>query len=122
MGWFSVSRIGVSDLHHGSGTVGMVAGETVCSIENSVAAEGMGAAVFSAQHCPLGENGKTGEGGGAILTDGGIGQNPVVECNVNAVVVAVEGHRFYFNSRVQKLGAAYLCAGAGVENRLGTGG
>ena len=122
MGWFGVLRIGVSDLHHSRGTVGIIAAESVGTADDGVAAENMGPAVLTAEDGPLGEHGQPAQGGGAIVADGGIGQNLVVECNVDAVVIAVKGHGLHFNAGIQQLGAAGLYPGTGIQNGLGAGG
>ena len=55
----------------------------------------MGAAVFAAEDRPLGDDGQTADGGAAAGSGEGIGQDPVIECDVDAVVAAVEGHRLH---------------------------
>ena len=122
MGWFWVLRIGVSDLHHSSGTVGIVAREAVRCAEAGITAEDVGAAVFPAEDSPFGEYGKAAQRSRAVVADGGIGQNLVVECNVDAIMIAIKCHGFYFDSGVQKLRTAHLCAGTGIQNGLRTGG
>ena len=49
-------------------------------------------------------------------------QNAVVESQVDAVVIAVKGYRFYINISIQKIRAADLGTGAAVQNLLRTGG
>ena len=82
MGWFSVSRIGVSDLHHGGGAVGGVDGAAVGSAETGVGGEDVGPAVLAAEHRPLGEYRQTAEGGGHGGARHGVGQNRSEEAHV----------------------------------------
>ena len=122
MGWFCVLRIGVSDLHHGGGTVCVLAGEAVCAADDGAAAENMCPAVFPAEDGPLGEDRETAQGCGTVVTDGGICQNAVIECNIDTIVIAIESHRLYFDTCVEKLSAPYFGTGTGIQNGLGAGG
>ena len=122
MGWFCVLRIGVSDLHHGGGAVGVDLGGAVALAKAGVAAENVGAAVLTAENGPFGENGQTSDGGAAAISGGSVCQNAVVESDVDAVVMAIKSHGFHFNGGIQKFGAAHLCAAGGIQHRLGTGG
>ena len=118
MGWFCAYLIVGSDLHHGGGIVGAVPGQTVRSADPGVAGIDVCGAVFTAQHSPLGEYRQTVQGGGTGRADDGIGQNAIVECDLNAVMVSVKGHRLYINVGIQKIRTANLCAGGSVENGL----
>ena len=119
MGWFCVLRIGVSDLHHGGGAVGGVDGAAVGSAETGVGSEDVGPAVLAAEHRPLGENRQAAEGGGHGGAGHGVGQNLIVEGYIDAVVVAVEGHRLHINIGVQEPGRADLYSGGAVQELLG---
>ena len=122
MGWFSVSRIGVSDLHHSGGMVGADTAETVGAVQTGAAGVDVGPAVLSAEYRPLGEHGKPLQGHRPVDTYGRIRQDPVVEGQVNAIVIPVKGYRFYINISIQKIRAADLGTGAAVQNLLRTGG
>ena len=119
MGWFSVSRIGVSDLHHGGGAVGGVDGAAVGSAETGVGGEDVGPAVLAAEHRPLGEYRQAAEGSGHGRSRHGVGQDLIVEGHVDAVVIAVEGHGFHIDVGVQEPGGADLHPGGAVQELLG---
>ena len=61
--------------------------------KDGIAGEDLGTAVFSAEDGPLGEDRQAAEGGGFGSAHNGVRQNPIVECDVNAVMVAVERYR-----------------------------
>lgn len=84
---------GIQNLHHGGGNIGTVAADAVGFMQTGVAGEDVSRAVFAAEHRPFGKHGQTVQSGGAGRADGGIGKNPVVECDINAVVVPVKGYR-----------------------------
>ena len=52
----------------------------------------MGAAFFTAEDDPLGKDGQAAECCRAVGADDGIGQDAVVEGDVHAVMIPVEGH------------------------------
>ena len=101
MGWFCVLRIGVSDLHHSHGPVGPVAGDAVGFVNPGVAAENVGAAVLAAENGPLGEHRQTVKGHRMDGPGEGFAGDLIVEGHVDAVVVPVEGHRFYVDVGIQ---------------------
>ena len=111
-----------SDLHHSGGQIGLKPGDAVRAVQHSAASVDMGAAVLSPENSPLGEDRQTVEAGGTACADDRIGDDPIVEGDVDAVVAAVEGGRFYLDVRVQQLGAANPGGGAGIQNALGAGG
>ena len=84
---------GIQHFHHSRGAVDAVNGNAVPAADAGVAGKHMGLAVFAAQHHPLGENHKTIQWHGSGRAYNGIGQNAVIECNINAVVIAVKCHR-----------------------------
>ena len=67
----------------------------------------------------LEKNRQTAEGGGFGAAYDGVGQNPVVECDVDAVVVAVECHRLHVDVSVYQLRAAGLSPAEASRKRLG---
>ena len=83
---------GVQSLHHSRWAVGQVSGDGVCRAGAQVAAVDVGAAFFTAEDDPLGKDGQAAECCRAVGADDGIGQDAVVEGNVYAVMVPVEGH------------------------------
>ena len=82
----------------------------------------MSPAVLAAEHRPLAEDPKTIQGGGAAGANQGIRQNPVVEGDVDAVVVPVKGHRLHIDIRMDQLGTADPDIGRGVQKLLRAGG
>lgn len=121
--WVDFSwRIVGSDFHHSGGEIGADAGQTVGAADYGVAAVDVGPAVFAAEDCPLGEGGKAVQTGGASGSYHGVGQDLIVESDVDTEVVPVKGHRFHINICVQQFGTADPGVGAGVQNGLGTGG
>lgn len=111
-----------SDLHHSGGPVGGQDAAAVEAADAGVAAVDVGTAVLAAENGPLGEDGKTVQGGGTGTAHHGICQDAVVEGHVDAVVVPVEGHGLHIDVGGQQLGAADPGVGAGVQNGLGAGG
>ena len=87
-----------------------------------VTAVDVGTAVFPAEDGPLGENRKAVQGGGPGAAHHSIGENPVVEGHVDAVVIPVKGHGLHIDIGGQKLCAADPGVGAAVQNGLGAGG
>lgn len=85
-----------SDLHHGGGQVG--GGKDGFQLgQGGGAGEYVGTAVLAAEHRPLGEGGKTGQGCGTTGADYSVGQHPVVKGDVHAVVVPVKGHGLHIH-------------------------
>ena len=119
MGWFSVLRIGVSDLHNSRWMIGADSGQAVTAAELSAAGVNVGPAVFSAQYYPFREHGKPLQRHGTVNPNSGIGQNAIVKRQVNAVVIPVKCHRLYIDISIQQVSAPHLCTGAGVQNTLG---
>ena len=111
-----------SDLHHGGGQVGAEAGQSVGAAQDGVASVNMCPAVLTAEDGPLGKYGKTVQGCGAAGAHHSVGQDPVVEGDVDAVVVPVEGHRLHIDECIKKLCAPHPGVGAAVQDALGTGG
>ena len=122
MGWFLILRIGVSDLHHGGGAVGVDGGGTVGFTQTGITAEDMGAAVFAAEDCPLGEYRKAVEGGRSGGADDCIGQYLIIEGDIDTVMITVKGHRLHIDIGVEKLCAADFGIGAGIQQLLASGG
>ena len=108
---------GVQNFHHGSGEV-MIEGDR----GGVIAAVGVGAGVFTAEDGTLVEDRKTIEGGRAVGAYRRVGQNAVVEGQIDAVVAAVKGYGFYVNGGGDQLGAADTCVSGGVQDGLGAGG
>ena len=121
MGWFCL-RIGVSDFYHGGGAVGVDGSQTVGFAQAGVGSENMGAAVLAAENGPLAEYRQTVEGGRPVGANHRIGQDPVVEGDVDAVVIPVKGHRLYVDIGIKQFGGAYLGGGAVVQQLLAAGG
>ena len=82
----------------------------------------MGTAVFAAEDGPLGEYRQAAEGGRHGRAGHGVGQDLIVEGDVNTVVVAVEGHRLHIDIGMQQPGRAHLHPGGAVQDLLGPGG
>ena len=82
----------------------------------------MGPAVFAAEDGALGEYGKATEGCRHGRAGHGVGQDLVVEGDVDTVVVAVKGHRLHIDIGMQQPGGAHLYPGGAVQDLLGTGG
>ena len=118
MGWFCVLRIGVSDLHYGCGEIGQYLCIAVAGTDAGVTAEDMGAAILTAENGPLGKDCQTADGGAAAVPGCGICQNPVIKGDIDAVMVAIEGHGLYFNGGIEQFRAADLGAAGIVQNRL----
>ena len=115
-------RIGAGDLHYGGRQIGEEGGGTVVGTQAGAAAVDVGTAVFTAENGPFREDGKAVQRGGAGVAHHGIGQHPVVEGQVDAVMAAVEGHGLHID-----IGSDELCApdpgvGGGVQKGLGAGG
>ena len=120
MGWFCVLRIGVSDLHHGNGAVGMDPGEAVGTTDDGVAAENVCPAVLAAEEGPLCEYRETVKRRGMDRAGNGIGQDLIVESHINAVMVPVEGHRLHINIGIEQFGTADSGTGGRIQHALGT--
>lgn len=86
---------GIQHFHHGGGAIGVAPGHTVGTVEAGVASVDVGAAVLAAQNCPFAENGQAVQGCGTGGSDNGIGDDPVVKGDIDAVVVPVKSHRFH---------------------------
>ena len=96
--------------------------QTVGFSQTGVAAEDVGAAVFPAEDSPLGKYGQSVEGGRTGRADHRICQHLIIKGNIDAVMVAVKGHGLHLDGGIEKLGAAHLCVGGGIQQLLGTGG
>lgn len=120
MGWFGVLRIGVSDLHHRNGTVGMNTGDAVIAAQDGVAAENVRTAVFAAEDGPFGEYRKAIKRRGVDGTGDSVGQNLIVESHIDAVMVPVEGHGLHIDIGIEQLRAADSGSGGGIQHALGT--
>ena len=112
MGRYIYLRIGARDLHH-------CRRQAAGDIAGTVGAEDVGAAVFAAEDSPLGEQRQTADGGGAAGPHGGIGDDLVVEGQVDGIVVPVEGHRADIDGGVDQLRRTDLRRSRSVEHRLG---
>ena len=115
----SAFLIGVHRLYYGNRAVGEHPGDSVNATENGVAAEDMSPAVLTAEDGPLGEYGKTVKRRGVNGTGDGVCVDLIVECHVDAVMVAIESHRFHIDVGIKKLGAVDPCTGGGVQHFLG---
>ena len=122
MGWFGVLRIGVSDLHHGGGPVGVDGGCSVRLAQPGIGAENVGTAVLAAENRPFGEYRQTIQCSRPGRADDCVRQNFIVEGYIDAVVVPVEGYRLHIDIGVEQFGAADLCVGTGVQQLLAAGG
>ena len=111
-------RIGVRNLYHCGGTVGVAQGLSIALVCVNAAAENVGPAVFAAEDGPLGKYRKTVEGGGAVVANYRIGEDPVVKGYINTVMVAIERHGFHVNIGVQQFRTTNPGAGAGIQNGL----
>ena len=117
---FCAFLFGVRSVHYGGGKVGTGAGGAVGGAEAGVAAVDVGAAVLAAEDGPFGEYGQTVQCGGAAGAYHRVGENPVVEGDIDAVMVAVESHGLHINISGQQLRAAHPGVGGSVQNCLGT--
>jgi hypothetical protein len=79
----------------------------------------MGAGVFTAEHRALAEQGQAADGGGTAGSHGGIGDDLVVEGQIDGIVVAVKGHRAHVDGRVDQLRRADLGPGGSIQDPLG---
>ena len=79
-------------------------------------------AFFPTQDCPLGKRGETVQGSRTICAYDSIGQDPVVECDINAVVISVKSYGFYIDVCVQKLSTPNSGVGGRIQNGLRAGG
>ena len=122
MGWFSVSRIGVSDLHHRGGPVGAIPAGAVRTAKPGVAGVDVGAALLAAEDCPLGEHRKAVKCCRPAGAYCGIRQDPVIECNIDAVMLPVESHLLHLNIGIKQLCLADFCPAGSIQNFLGTSG
>lgn len=111
-----------SDLHNGRGQIGEQGGGAVEAAQAGVAAVDMCPAVFPAENRPFVEDRQTLHGGGAGSADHGIRQDPVIEGQVDAVVVAVKSHRLHIDIGGNQLRTADPGVGCGIQNGLGAGG
>lgn len=119
MGWFCALLIVGSDLYH---SCGVVIGATQATAARSIgiAVEDVCLAVLAAKNCPFGEQGNTLQGGRTAAAKGGICQNAVEECDIDTVVISVEGYRLDINVGTQKISTAYFCTGGVFQGVLGT--
>jgi hypothetical protein len=117
-----IENHGIQYLHHSGGEIGVKSGWSIHFSQTGIATVDMGPAVFTAEYGPFGEHSQTIEGGRPGGTYHRICQNPVIESDINAVVVSVKGDRLYINMGIQKLCAADPGIGCGVQKLLGTGG
>ena len=101
MGWFSVSRIGVSDLHHGRWIIGADTAEAIRPTQAGAAGIDVRLTVLTAQDYPFGEHRKTLQCHRTVDPNRSICQNPVVECQVDTVVMPVECHRLHINISIE---------------------
>ena len=84
-----------SDLHNGSRQIGEEGGGAVEPSQAGVAAVDMCPAVFSAENGSFVKDGQTLQRCGTAAADDGIRQNPVIERQINAVMIPVKGYRLY---------------------------
>ena len=119
---FCAFLFGVRSVHYGGGKVGTGAGGAVGGAEAGVAAVDVGAAVLAAQNRSFGEYRQAVQRRGAAGAHHRVCQNPVVEGDIDAVMVAVESHGLHINISGQQLRAAHPGVGGGVQKRLGAGG
>lgn len=115
----SACLFGVRSLHHGGGAVGVGAGVAVEFADAGIAAENVGMAVFAAEDGPFIEDSKAVQCGRAAGTHHCIGQNPVEEGDVDAVVIPVKGHRFHVDVGIDQLCTADLDVSGAVQLGLG---
>ena len=87
-----------------------------------VAAVDVCMAVFSTQDGPFGEDCQAVERGGAITAHNGIGQYPVIESQVDAIMAAVESHGLYVDISCDQFSTADSDIDSGIQDFLGTGG
>ena len=78
----------------------------------------MCAAILTAQHSPLGEAGQTVQRGGAVAPYHSIGQNPIVEGDVDTIMVPIKSHRLHIDVGVQQFSATDSDAGGGIQRAL----
>ena len=110
---------GVNSLHHGGGEIGEEGGGAVEPAQAGIAAVDMCPAVFPAKHRPFAEYGQTLQRRGAVAARHRIGQDPVVEGQVDAVVIPVKGHRFHVDVGIDQLCTADLDVSGAVQLGLG---
>jgi len=113
---------GVQGLHHGRGPVCQIPGNGLRRAGPQVAAVDVGAALLAAEDNPFGEDCQTAQRGRAVGPHNGVGQDPVVEGDVDAVVVSVKGHGLHVYVGAEKLRAADPGTGGAFQHPLGTGG
>lgn len=86
---------GAHSLHHSGRQIGKEGGGTVETTQAGVAAVDMCPAVFSAEDCPLAEYRQTLQGVRSVAARHSIGQDPVIEGQIDTVMVSVKGNRFH---------------------------
>jgi hypothetical protein len=79
-------------------------------------------AVFAAEDSAFGEYCQSLQWCGPVAADDGIGQDPVVKSEVNAVMMTVKSYRFHVNICGDEFCTADLGVGCRIQNSLGTGG
>jgi len=108
----------IQHLHHGGGAVSDIPGQTVGFAQAGITAVDVGLAVLAAQRSPLGKYCQTKQCGRAVVADGGICKDSVVEGYIDAVVIPVECYRLYIDVCVQQLSAAHPGAGGCIQQAL----
>ena len=109
---FFILRIGGSGLHHCRRQAGI--GGT-----GAVGAENVGAGVLAAEDGALRKQGQTADSRRTAGADGGVGDDFIIEGQVDGVVIPVEGHGGDVDGGVDQLRGADLGRGGGVQHRLG---
>lgn len=117
---FGAENHGVQHFYYSGGAIGIAACGAVRCAKTGVTAEYMRSAVFATEDSPFGEYGQTIQCCRAGIANGTVGQNPVVEGDINAVVVAVEGYRLDIDICVQKLCTTDPGTGTGIQQSLRT--
>lgn len=85
----------IQDLHHSGRQVGEKGGRAVEPAQTGIAAVDMCPAVFSAENGPLAEYCQTLHGCGTVAAHHSVCQDPVIEGQVDTVMVSVERHRLH---------------------------
>ena len=116
---FGAQHHGIQYFHNSNRTVGTDAGLTIGTTDDGIAAEDMGAAVFSAENGPFGEHCQAVKWCGVNGTGNGICLDLVVEGHINTIVIPVKGHRLHIDIGIEQFGTADSGANVGIQNILG---
>ena len=117
-----IQNHGIQNFHNGCGAIGLVPGRAVKLTQAGIAAVDVCPAVLAAENGTLGKHCQAVKGGRTGIANDGVCQDPVVEGDINTIVIAVKGHRLHFNIGKQQFRTPNPCAGSRIQQRLGPSG